>query len=305
VSGESGKEASAAGAGVVSPARAGRYALLGVPIGFVLAFLLVPIGLTFVISFWEKAGFKIRPAFTLVSYEAFFTGVRLTVLETSLVLAVTVTALGLLMAYPVAYFLSMRVRKTISEPFLILFAVPFLINPIIRNFSLAYLLGRNGPVNQALIGLGLVDKPLDWLLFSDFAVVLGLVVTYMPFMIYPLWLSLTGIDRQLIEASYMLGARPSTTFLRVTLPLSLPGIFAAGIFGFVGTFGESTVPIILGGLGYQLMGNTITSSLDVLNYPLAAAMSSVVVASMLVFLMVWYRLFDIQAFLGKIVHWRY
>ena len=93
--------------------------------------------------------------------------------------------------------------------------------------------------------------------------------------------------------------------MRITLPLSLPGVFAASIFGFVGTFGESAVPIILGGLGYQLMGNTITSSLDVLNYPLAAAMSSVVAATMLLFLLLWYRVFDIRAFLGKIMQWRY
>lgn len=272
---------------------------------FVAVFLLVPLGFTLVISFWEKVGFKIRPAFTLVSYDSFFSGVRLSVLEKSLVLAMAVTVIGLLMAYPIAYFLSVHVRKRVAETLLFLFAVPFVINPIIRNFSLLYLLGRNGPVNQTLVALGLIDQPLDWLLFSDFAVVLGLVMSYMPFMIFPLWLSLAGLDRQLVEASWMLGARPAITFLRVTLPLSLPGVFAASIFGFVGTFGESSVPIILGGLGYQLMGNTITSSLDVLNYPLAAAMSSVVVATMLLFLLVWYRVFDIQTFLGKILHWRY
>ena len=103
----------------------------------------------------------------------------------------------------------------------------------------------------------------------------------------------------------MLGADPGITFLRVTLPLSRPGVFAAAIFGFVGSFGESAVPIILGGVGYQLMGNTITSSMDVLNYPLAAAMSSVVVGLMLLLLIAWYAAFDIRSFLGKIARWRY
>ena len=79
----------------------------------------------------------------------------------------------------------------------------------------------------------------------------------------------------------------------------------AAIFGFVGSFGESAVPIILGGVGYQLMGNTITSALDVLNYPLAAAMSSVVVAAMLAFLLAWYLAFDLRAVLGKIARWRF
>ena len=284
--------------------RVGRYGFLAAPIAFVAMFLLVPLALTGVLSFWKRAGFKLEPAFTLASYEAFFSGVRLAVLEKSLVLALIVTALGLLVAYPIAYFLSNRVSRRTSQVFLFLLAVPFVINPIIRNFSLAWLLGRTGPINSGLAALGLTDGPVDWLLFSDFAVILGLVMSYMPFMIYPLWLALSGIDRRLVEASWMLGASPAATFRRITLPLSLPGIFAASIFGFVGTFGESSVPIILGGLGYQLMGNTITSSLDVLNYPLAAAMSSVVAATMLAFLVAWYGLFDIRGFLGKITRWR-
>jgi ABC-type spermidine/putrescine transport system permease subunit I len=152
--------------------------------------------------------------------------------------------------------------------------------------------------------MGLTDKPVDWLLFSDFAVFVGLVTSYMPFMIYPLWLAIAGIDRRLIEASWLLGAPPPRTFLRITLPLSLPGVFAAVIFGFVGSFGEAAVPTILGGVGFQLMGNSITSTLDVLNYPLAAAMSSVVVGLMLLLLLLWYALFDMRAFLGKILRWR-
>ena len=284
--------------------RVGRYGFLAAPIAFVTMFLLVPLALTGVLSFWKRAGFKLEPAFTLASYEAFFSGVRLSVLEKSLVAALIVTVLGLLIAYPIAWFLSNRVSRRTSQVFLFLLAVPFVINPIIRNFSLAWLLGRTGPINSGLAALGLTDGPVDWLLFSDFAVVLGLVMSYMPFMIYPLWLALSGIDRRLVEASWMLGASPAATFRRITLPLSLPGVFAASIFGFVGTFGESSVPIILGGLGYQLMGNTITSSLDVLNYPLAAAMSSVVAATMLAFLIAWYGLFDIRGFLGKITQWR-
>ena len=99
----------------------------------------------------------------------------------------------------------------------------------------------------------------------------------------------------------MLGAAPLRTFLRITLPLSLPGIFAAIIFSFVGCFGDSAIPTILGGVGYQLIGNEVSSAMDTLNYPLAAAMSSVVTAVMLVLLASWYMLFDVRAFLGKIL----
>lgn len=282
-----------------------RYLLLSTPILFVTAFLLVPLALTFAISFWERAGLRVRPAFTLFSYFEFFSGVRLFVLERSLIVAAEVTALSLVIAYPIAYFLAMRVRRDIARTVLLLFTVPFLVNYVIRTFAWAYLLGRTGPVNELLVGLGLVERAVDWLLYSDFAVFLGLVTSYMPFMIYPLWLAIAGIDRRLVEASWMLGAPPWLTFLRVTLPLSMPGVFAAVIFGFVGSFGESAVPTILGGVGYQLMGNTITSTLDVLNYPLAAAMSSVVVGMMLVLLLFWYVAFDLRAFLGKILRWRF
>jgi ABC-type spermidine/putrescine transport system permease subunit I len=283
----------------------GRRCLLAAPLVFVAALLLVPLGLMFVASFWERAGFWVRPALSLASYAQFLAGARLTVLQRSLVVATEVTLLGLALAYPIAYFLALRVRRELARSVLLLFTVPFLVNYVIRTFSWVYLLGRTGPVNRALIALGVTDRAVDWLLFSDFAVFVGLISSYMPFMIYPLWAALDGIDRRLVEASWLLGASPPLTFLRVTFPLSMPGVFAAVIFGFVGTFGESAVPIILGGVGYQLMGNTITSALDVLNYPLAAAMSSVVVATMLLFLMGWYLAFDLRAVLGKIVRWRY
>jgi ABC-type spermidine/putrescine transport system permease subunit I len=231
----------------------------------------------------------------------FFTGVRLEVLERSAWVALSSTVLMLLIAYPIAYFITIRVRPEATRAFLFLFAVPFLVSYIVRTFAWADLLARTGPVNRALIGLGLSEQPLDWLLFSDFAVYLGLVTAYMPFMIFPIWLSLSGIDRRLLEASWVLGAAPAATFWRVTLPLSLPGVFAAAIFGFVGAFGEVAVSLILGGVGYQLLGNAIASALDVLHYPLAAATSTVATGLMLALLVVWYRLFDVRLFLGKIM----
>ena len=267
-------------------------------------FLLVPVGLTMVVSFWQRVGLRVRPAFTLASYLDFFQGVRLTVLERSLLISAEATLISLFLAYPIAYFLAYKTRPSATRTVLLLLTVPFLINYIIRTFAWTYLLGRAGPINSLLLGLGIVSTPVDWLLFSDFAVFVGLISSYMPFMIFPLWMSLSGIDRRLTEASWMLGAPPLRTFLRITLPLSLPGVFAAVIFGFVGCFGESAVPAILGGVGYQLMGNTITSTLDVLNYPLAAAMSSVVVITMLILLSCWYALFDMSTFLGKILRWR-
>jgi ABC-type spermidine/putrescine transport system permease subunit I len=282
-----------------------RRALLALPILFVTVFLIVPLALAGAISFWQRAGFRVRPAFRFDAYVDFFSGVRLFVLERGLVVAAEATLVSLLIAYPIAYALCFWVRRGTARLVLVLFTLPFLVNYIIRTFSWSWLLSRTGPVNAMLIAAGVVDAPLDWLLYSDFAVMLGLVTSYMPFMIFPIYLALAGLDRRLIEASWMLGANRVRTFLRVTLPLSMSGVFAAIVFGFAGAFGDSAVPIILGGTGYQLMGNAITSTLDVLNYPLASAMSTIVVAVMLALLACWYIAFDLQAFLGKILRWRF
>jgi ABC-type spermidine/putrescine transport system permease subunit I len=281
-----------------------RTGLLSLPLVFIGVFLVVPLGLTIVISFWERAGMKFRPAFSLGSYITIIEGARLQVLERSLLVAVEATALSLLLAYPLAYFIARKMEPYTARIVLVLFTVPFLINYIVRNVAWAGLLGRNGTINNALTAIGAIEAPLDWLLYSDFAVFVGLVSSYMPFMIFPLVLSIGAIDRQYLEASALLGAAPFTTFRRISLPLSLPGVFAAVIFGFVGSFGESAVPIIMGGVGYELVGNTITSSMDVLNYPLAAALSSIVVIIMLLLMLSWYLIFDMSTFLGKILEWR-
>ena len=281
-----------------------RRMLLALPLAFMTAFFFVPLVLGVAISFWERVGLRVLPAFTLRSYAEFFSGVRFVVHERSLLMAAEVTVVGVLVAYPIAYVLAVKASRQTTRLVLLLFTIPFLVNYVIRTFSWSYLLSRTGPINQSLIALGLASQPVDWLLYSDFAVFIGLLTSYMPFMVFPLWLALAGVDRRLVEASWLLGSPPLASFFRITLPLSLPGVFAAVIFGFVGSFGDSAVPIILGGTGYQLMGNAITSALDVLNYPLAAAMSSTVIATMVLLLAVWYLAFDLRSFLGKILQWR-
>ena len=284
-----------------SRGQARRLLVLGLPLLVTAGLILGPLLITLAVSVFEKRGFWISPAFTLDSYRLFFAGVRLEVFERSFRVALSSTALMLLIAYPIAYLVTLRVRPELTRAFLFLFAVPFLVNYIVRTFAWADILSRTGFVNTLLLQIGLIEQPLDWLLFSDFAVYLGLVTAYMPFMIFPIWLSLSGIDRRVLEASWVLGEPPLATFWRVTLPLSLPGVFAAAIFGFVGSFGEVAVSLILGGTGYQLLGNAIASALDVLNYPLAAAISTVATGFMLALLIVWYQLFDVRLFLGKIM----
>jgi ABC-type spermidine/putrescine transport system permease subunit I len=275
--------------------------LFGLPL-LVLAVLVIgPLLITLMVSFWQKKGLGMSPGFSLESYALFFDGPRLQVLLESFWTAASATLLMLPLAYGVAYLAAFHLRPTAARLILFLFAAPFLVNYIVRTFAWADILSRQGVINNTLIALGVVDQPLDWLLFSDFAVYLGLITAYMPFMIFPVYLSLAAIDRRFLEASWLLGAPPLATFWSVTLPLSLPGVFAASIFGFVGCFGEVAIPLILGGTGYQLFGNTITSAIDVLNYPLAAAMATVAILIMLLLLTLWFRWFDLRLFLGKIV----
>ena len=281
--------------------RAYRYLMFLSPVIFMIAFVVGPIMIMIAVSFWQRQGFAVVPAFQLDAYAEFLGGVRTAVLSRTLTTAFFATALSLLVAYPIAYYLARMSRPKVVRIVLMLLTIPFLINYIIRNFAWAYLLVRTGPVNMMLMQLGLTDGPVDWLLYSTFSVYVGLLASYMPFMVFPLWLSLSRIDGRLLEASYMLGASPVKTFLRVTLPLSMPGLFAAVIFGFVGMLGESAVPLVLGGAGYELMGNTITSAMNVLNYPLAAAMSTVTVLLMVVLIAMWYFLTDIRTFLGQIM----
>lgn len=276
--------------------------ILLIPLLFVGAFMVAPLVFVFVMSFWKRVGFQVSPAFSLKAYEAFVSGPQHVILAHSLWMAAAATVVSLAIAYPVAYFVAFRLRRNITRAILFMFAAPFFINYIIRDFAWTDLLGRGGPINRSMQFLGLIHEPLSWLMYSDFSVLWGLVASYMPFMVFPIWLALVGIDGRLMEAGTMLGASPRKVFLTVTLPLSMPGVFAAVIFGFVGSFGADAVATIMGGTGYQLAGNTISSAMNILNYPLAAAISSVVVLVLLALMGIWYSLFDIRTFLGKIVH---
>ena len=275
--------------------------LFGLPLLILTILVIGPLLITFMVSFWQKKGLGMSPGFSLKSYALFFDGPRLQVLSESFWTAASATLLMLPLAYGVAYLAAFHLKPRAAKLILFLFAAPFLVNYIVRTFAWANILGRQGAINDTLTALGVIDQPLDWLLFSDFAVYLGLITAYMPFMIFPVFLSLAAIDRRYIEASWLLGTPPLPTFWRVTLPLSLPGVFAASIFGFVGCFGEVAIPLILGGTGYQLFGNSITSAIDVLNYPLAAAMATIAILIMLALLGFWFRWFDLRLFLGKIV----
>lgn len=259
-------------------------------------FFVVPLAMTLVWGFWPRtpSGFWMEPGFTLDAYTTFVTTGRVNVYLTSLKLAIATVAISIALGYPVAYFLAMRLDEDTAFALLFVFVLPFIVSKIVRTLSWRFILGRSGPINRVLMFLGDVEQPLDWLLFSPYSVLIGLVFSTLPFVVFPVWLALRSIDRSILEASADLGAHPLVTFKNITLPLSLPGVFAATIFVFVTAFGATALPTLLGGGGFAVMGNTILSVLNVLNYPLAAAISTVMIVTMVLLLLLWAYLYDLE-----------
>jgi spermidine/putrescine transport system permease protein len=270
-------------------------------LGLIGAAIAAPLVVTVVVSVWSRTLFGFQPDFTLANYATFFGSQRVDVLLRTLLIASTATLIMLAVAYAAALIILRGVPRHWQRTVLFLFAAPFLVNYIVRTLVWTDLLGRNGAVNTLLLGLGVISAPLDWLLYSRFSVYVGLISAYLPFMIFPIWVSLSAIDRRLDEASWMLGKNRLQSFLAVTLPLSMPGLAAAFIFGFVGVFGELAVSRILGGAGFQLYGNAIESALNSVNFPLAAAMASVSIVLMFVLLCGWLLVFNLKLFLGDLL----
>lgn len=248
--------------------------LLATPQAIALAlFLIFPIVLIGVVSFWEFNGFAMTPAFTLDNYKGIFTsGVTLRTYLNTFKFVGLVWLFTLLIGYPVAYFLAFHVPKLRWQVLLFLLCtIPFWTSNIIRMISWIPLLGKEGLVNQLLLGVGLVEQPLEFLLYSDFAVVLGMVHLYIIFMIAPIFNSLMRIDRTLVTAAEDMGASGFEVFREVILPLSAPGIAIGSIFIVTLVMGEFVTVRLMGGGQAASIGKLIQTQIGSLQYPLAAA----------------------------------
>jgi putative spermidine/putrescine transport system permease protein len=271
------------------------YALITPQTLVFLLFLVFPIVMIGVVSFWEFNGFSMTPAFTFANYQGIFTDVTLkTYLNTFKFLAM-VWAATLLIGYPVAYFLAFHVPKLEWQILLFLVCtIPFWTSNIIRMISWVPLLGREGLVNQVLMGVGLVQQPLEFLLYSDFAVVLGMVHLYIIFMIAPIFNSLMRIDRSLITAAEDLGASGLQVFKEVILPLSAPGIAIGSIFIVTLVMGEFVTVRLMGGGQSASVGKLIQTQIGSLQYPLAAANAIVLLAVTMLIIVSILRVLDIR-----------
>lgn len=277
-------------------------ALLVLPgIAWLIVFAVAPVGFMFVLSFWSTGMFGIDRTFTTRNFVTIVSDpIYALIFLKTLRIALVSTVLSLVLSYPLAMFLA-RLHGGTRTLFVLLMFLPFWSSYVVRSYMWLPVLGRGGLVNQALLWLGVIDQPLDGLLFNEGAVYVGLIYVYTLFMVLPILLSLDRIDRSLIEAATDLGARPLETFRRVVLPLSMPGVWSGCTMVFLLSIGAYVAPQLLGGTSGVMIGNIIASQfLSTNNWPLGAALSSaLVVLVILIFVVLGRRLGLRQLFMGE------
>ncbi len=265
------------------------YTLLSPTLLVMICALGLPIFSLVIYSFWTQDYITIDKTLTLVNYETFFDKwIYGKLLLRSIWMSAIVTLATIVLAYPIAYFLAFRVRKNIMT-WLILINLPFWTSYLLRILAWKIMLGNSGVINASLEGLGFIQGPLEFLLYSKFAVILTLVHAWAAFAILPIYLSLSKIDRSLLEAAADLGESPSRTFFRVTLPLSMPGVIAAAVIVFIPTVGDYVTPMMVGPPN-GMIGQVIAAQfLVVNNLPLGAALTIIMMITVttLVLTFVW------------------
>jgi spermidine/putrescine transport system permease protein len=244
---------------------------------FIYAVLLLAAPLTAIVlfSFWTQDFMTIDRNFTLSNYrEAFTDPLYMELLSRSLRISLSVTAITVVLAFPVAYFVSFYVAPERKSLWLFLITIPFWTSYLIRVFLWRVILAYDGPVNGTLVGLGVIDEPLAWILYSANSVVITLAHAYAPFAILPIFVSLEKIDRSLHEAGRDLGENRVMVFLRVTLPLAMPGVLAAVLIVFIPTIGDYVTPRLVGGSDGTMIANMIqTQFMRLNNAPMGATLS--------------------------------
>jgi spermidine/putrescine transport system permease protein len=255
--------------------RAYKSAVAIPPLLWVTVFLLVPYALLFCYSFWSVSPQQtIIHNWTLQNYVQLVRNpIYLSVLFRSLRIAATVTLLALLLGYPLAYFLSFHAAKR-KDLLYQLVIIPLWASYLVRGYAWKTILGSDGVLNGLLQYLHITRHPVEFFLYSPFAVVLTLTHIYTPFTFLPIYASLEHVPRNLVEASHDLGASPWSTFRRVILPLSLPGVLAGATFAFVLTLGDFLAPLLVGGASGIMISNIVVSLFGAAyNWPLGAAIS--------------------------------
>ncbi|MGR3434860.1 MAG: ABC transporter permease [Shimia sp.] len=259
-------------------------ALVAPPFVYALALLAVPMGAILAFSFFTQDFLTLDTTPTLDNYRAFLDEpLYQLLLARSLRIAAVVTLVTVVLAYPIAYFISFHVAPSRKALWLFLITIPFWTSYLVRVFLWKVLLGFNGVVNSGLMTVGLIEDPLTFILYNTNAVVITLAHAFAPFAILPIFVALEKVDRSLLEASQDLGESRLRTFLRVTLPLSVPGIIAAVLIVFIPTIGDYVTPRLVGGPDGLMIANMIqTQFLRLNNAPLGAALAVIAMLSVTV-----------------------
>ncbi len=269
-----------------------------------MVFFIVPLLLTVVVSFWNYNDFEIIPDVTSRNYVEAFDGcltqlpslcTTLKTYVTTIRISLTVWAITLVLGFAIAYFLAFHVRTlTMQIALSLLCTIPFWTSNVIRMISWIPLLGRNGLVNQALMDAGIVSTPVEWLLFSEFSVVLAFVHLNTMFMIVPIFNSMMRIDRSLIEAAYDAGASGWQTLWNVVIPLTKPGMIIGSIFVITIVMGDFITIGVMGGQQIASAGKLINTFMGALQFPPAAAQAVILLVTVLLIIWGLTRLVDIR-----------
>ena len=262
-----------------------------------LAFFIIPMILVVVVSFFDYQAYQILiPDFTGQNYDDVFSSdITYRTYWKTAQFCVIVWLITLVLGFTIAYFLAFHVKTlTWQIALFLLCTIPFWTSNVIRMISWIPLLGRNGLVNNALIDLGIVDQPQEWLLYSDFSVILGFVHLYTLFMIVPIFNSMLRIDKSLIEAAYDAGATGWQTLWNVIIPLCKPGIAIGSIFVLTIVMGDFVTVNVLGGGQIASIGKAIWTELSYLQFPPAAANAIVLLGVVILMIVALMRIVDIR-----------
>ena len=274
-------------------------ASVGLPALLLAVFLVLPLALVGVYSFYslDPVTGLMQRDFSLENYRTIVSSpIYLRVFWRTFQIAAVATVIALLLAYPMGYVIGVLVPRQRQGILLLLVIVPFWTSYIVRTYGWIGILQENGYM-QSLLGW-IPGTDLN-VLYTRTAVIVGFVHVFLPLMILPIYASARNLDRRLIEASHDLGAPPRRTFLRVTLPLTLPGVVAGVLLFFIPTFGSFVTPQLLGGTGDLMMGNVIANQFgEAFNWPFGAALSVVMTLVVIVALAVLFRFADLEAIHG-------
>jgi putative spermidine/putrescine transport system permease protein len=269
-----------------------------------LVFFVLPLLVTFIVSFWSYTGYSIVPAFITDNYQAVFGGclsqlphlcTALRTYMSTLRFCLIAWVCTLVIGFSVAYYLVFEIRSnTVRLMLALLTTIPFWTSNVIRMISWIPLLGRNGVVNKLLMTLHITSQPLDWLLYSPFSVALALVHINTVFMIVPILNSMSRIDKSLVEAAYDAGASGWQTLTNVIIPLSKTGITIGSIFVITVVMGDYITVGLMGGQQIASAGKVISTTIDALQFPIAAANAVVLLAVVLMIVWTMLRFVDIR-----------